>query len=143
MNLKKKIINCKDPTSKDVNNSQLQNNNNLGQTTCSIINESVTSIFNKLKTARHADSTWILKIILNILTPQCISNLLAPSTTPINNTHIAPFLQVPSVQLVIILSHKFNYPEHCTFCLEVHNSMADSKSLTSKSIAAASKMENL
>ena len=48
---------CKDPPSKDINNSRLQNNNNLGQKTCSIINESVTSIFNKLQTAKHTDST--------------------------------------------------------------------------------------
>ena len=49
------ITTCKDPPSKDVNNSQLQINNNLRQTTCSIINESVTFIFNKLQTARHTD----------------------------------------------------------------------------------------
>ena len=51
------ITTCKDPPSKDVTNSYLQNHKNLGQTTCSIINESVTSIFNILKAAKHSDYT--------------------------------------------------------------------------------------
>ena len=60
------FITCMDLPSKDVNNSRLQHNKNLGQTTCFIINESVISIFNKLQTTRHANFTWIPKIILNI-----------------------------------------------------------------------------
>ena len=48
---------CKDHPSKDVINSHLQINKNLRQTTCSVINESVTSIFNKLQTVREAEST--------------------------------------------------------------------------------------
>ena len=128
------ITTCKDPPSKDVNNICLQNHNNLGQTTCSIINKSVTSIFNKLQTTRHADSTWTLKIILNIPSPPCVSSLLPPSTTPINTSDIVPFLQAPSVQLRIILRHEINYPENCTLCLKGYKGMADSKRLASNII---------
>ena len=85
------------------------------------MNESVVCIFNKLQTARHADSTWIPKIILNINTPQYVSSLLPLSTTSINTTDIVPFLQVPSVQLGIFLRHELNYPTHCNFCLEGYN----------------------
>ena len=62
------ITTYKDPPSKDINNSQLQINIKLRQTTCSIINESVMTIFNNLQTARDVDSTWIPNIILNIPT---------------------------------------------------------------------------
>ena len=133
------ITNFKDPPSKDVNNSCLQNNNNLGQTTCSIINRSVTSIFNKLKTARHADYTWIPNIIINIPTPPCASSLLPPSITHINTTDIVSFLQVPPAQHGIFLRHQLNYTDNFTFCLDEYNSMSDSKRLASSIIAVASK----
>ena len=139
MTKKSYITTCKDRPSKDVDNSQLKIKNNLRQTTCSIINESVTSIFNKLQTARHADSTWIPKIILNIPTPLCVSSLLPPSTTPINTTDIVPFLQVPSLQLGIVLRHQLNYPDNCTFCLEGYKGMNDSKRLVTNIITAALK----
>ena len=67
------ITTCKNHPIKGAINKQLIINNNLRQTTCSITNESVTFIFNKLQTTRHADSTWIPTIILNIPTPQCVS----------------------------------------------------------------------
>ena len=92
------ITTCKDPPSKDVNNSHLQINKNLRQTIFSTINELVTSIFNRLQTTRDDDSTWIPNNILNIPTLLCVSNLLPPSTTPINNIDIVPFLQVPPLQ---------------------------------------------
>ena len=76
------ITTCKDFPFKDVNNSRLQINKSLRQTTFSIIKESVTSLFNKLQTARHADSTWILKIIINMPIP-----LFFKPSAPINNTH--------------------------------------------------------
>ena len=76
------ITTCKDPFLKEHTNSQLQNNNNLGQTSCSIINELVTSTFNKLQTDRYADSTWIPKIILNIPIPPCFSSILPHQKHP-------------------------------------------------------------
>ena len=72
------ITTCKDPNIKVINNKHLQNNNNLGKNTCSIINVSVTPIFIQLKSARYTDSTWIPNIILNIPTPRCVSSLLPP-----------------------------------------------------------------
>ena len=133
----------KDPPSKDINNSRLQKNNIVGETIWSIINESVAFVFDKLHTARHADSTWIPKIILNIPNPPYVSNLLSPSTTPINTTDIVPFLQIPSVQLGIILKNELNYPGHCNLCLEGYNGKDDSDKLDGSIIAAASKMEHL
>ena len=94
-----------------------------------------------MQTARHADSTWIPKIILNIPTPPYVSSFLPPSTTPINTTDIVPFLQVPSVQLGIVLRHKLNYPENRTFCLEGYKGTADSKRLASNIIAAVKKWD--
>ena len=108
----------------------------MGENTCSIINGSVTSVFDKLQHSRHADSTWIPNIILNIPTPRCISSLLPPSTTPINTTDIIPLIQVPSVQLGIVLRNELNYPENCIFYLEGYKGMS-SKRLASKIIDAA------
>ena len=81
--------------------------------------------------------------MLNIPTPPCVSSLLPSSITPINTTDIVSFLQVPSVQLRIILRHELNYPENCTFCLEGYKGTADSKILACNIIVAASKMEHL
>ena len=116
--------------------------NIIGEITYSIINEFVTSVFNKLQTARHVDSTWIPKIVLNISTPPCVPSLLPPSTKPINNTDIVLFLQVPSLQLGIILRYELNYSTHFNFYLEEYNGMGGSERLASNIIIAASKMEH-
>ena len=114
-------------------------NNILGKTTCSIINGSVISLFNKLQTDRYADSTRIPKIILNIPTAQCVSNLLPPSTTPINTTESFPFLQVSSLQLGIVLIYELTYPTHCNFYLEGYYGTEDSDIFASNIIPVASK----
>ena len=128
---------------KHVNNYQLYKNDIIGETTCYITNQSATSIFNKLQTARHDDSTWITNIVLNIPTPPYVSSLLPPSTTPINTIDIVPFLQFPSVQLGIILRREPNYPDHRNFCLEGYKGIRYSDRLASNIIAAASKMEHI
>ena len=137
------ITACKYSPSKDVNNSWLQKTNIIIETAGFIINTLVTSVFNKLQTARHNDSTWIPKIILNILTPLYVLSHLLPSTTPINTTDIVPFLQVPSFQLGVILRHELDYPDHYNFYFEGYKSMTYSERLASNTIAAASKMEHL
>ena len=118
-------------------------NNIVEETTCFIINEPGTSVFNKLQPARYAVSTWIRKIILNIPTPPCFYFLLTPSTAPVDTTSIVPFLQYPSAQLRIILKHQVNYPDHCNSCLEGYNGMVYSKRLVSSIITAASKTEHI
>ena len=107
LNIYMYITTRKGPPSKDVDNSRLQNNiKNLGQTTCSIINELVTSIFIKLQTTKHTDSIWIPKMILNIPTTPCVSSLLPPSTTPINNASLFHFFKFH--QLILELSLNMN-----------------------------------
>ena len=130
------ITTCEDPPSKIDKNIRLQINNSLRQTTFSVINESVTSIFKKLQSTRHAESTWIPKIILNITTPLFFSSFL-PSTMSINITDIAPFLQAPSFQLGIVFRHELSYPEICTFYLEGYHGAQHSKELTSNIITSA------
>ena len=135
------ITTCKDHHSIYINNNVLQKSI-IGDITWSIINESVTSIFNKLKTSRHADFIWISKIILNIPTPLFVSSLLPPSITPISTTEIVSLLQVLSLQLGIIVKHQLYYPAHCNLCLEEYNGITDSERFASNIIATALKMEH-
>ena len=103
--------------------------------------------FKDLSSSKEKDSTWVLKLIVDISTPPQLNlghieksiNIEKLSTAVASSfTDIMPFLTKPSTIAELIVENVLNYPKGCSFCFGCYNGVEDYERLKDYLIDCAS-----